>query len=334
LHVLADKPWIIEPEEFPKLQAALDTAAAKRVAAYDAMTQRFEITCLLARALVNDKEIFGACLPGSAAEPAVRMESVHYFLKEVAGVPMLRPAWFFDTRQQGEGLADVGTHLVDLVQWTLFPDQAIDYRRDLAMQSGSHWPTVLTLAQFQRVTGEKAFPASVQSALRDGALECFANNRVIYRLRGVFVQLDIRWDFEAAPGAKDSELAVFQGERARIEVRQGPEEKYVPEVFVLPNRAELKAPVLAALVRRVNALQQTTPGLAIEDLGERLRIILPARHRVGHEAHFELLARQFLEYVRDPGKLPAWEKPNMLAKYYVTTQGVKLARENTRKVKP
>jgi hypothetical protein len=30
---------------------------------------------------------------------------------------------------------------------------------------------------------------------------------------------------------------------------------------------------------------------------------------------------QFLEYLKSPGKMPAWERPNMLAKYYVTTIG-------------
>ena len=55
------------------------------------------------------------------------MESVHHLMKVVDGRPNIRPAWFFDTDEQGEGLNDIGTHLVDLVQWTLFPDQAIDY---------------------------------------------------------------------------------------------------------------------------------------------------------------------------------------------------------------
>ncbi len=38
------------------------------------------------------------------------------------------------------------------------------------------------------------------------------------------------------------------------------------------------------------------------------------------------MTRRFLQYVRDRGTLPAWERPNMLAKYYVTTEGVRLAR--------
>jgi len=50
----------------------------------------------------------------------VVIESVHHFFKEVSGKPLIRPAWFFDVRQQGEALPDVGTHLVDLVQWMCF----------------------------------------------------------------------------------------------------------------------------------------------------------------------------------------------------------------------
>jgi predicted dehydrogenase len=59
----------------------------------------------------------------------------------VAGNPNIRPAWFFDVAQQGEGVADVGTHLVDLIQWMLFPEQAIDYEKDVDVRLGRRWPT-------------------------------------------------------------------------------------------------------------------------------------------------------------------------------------------------
>ena len=328
LNVLADKPWIIEPEELPTLAATLDKADANGVVAYDAMTQRFEISCILPRELVNTPDVFGQPMTGSTDKPAVEMESVHYFLKEVAGAPLLRPAWYFDVRQQGEGLTDVGLHLVDLVQWTLFPDQAMDHRKDVAVLQGSHWPTVISLAQFQRVTGEKEFPACVAGAMRDGKLECFANNSATYRLRGVFVRLTIRWDYEAAPGLKDSELAIFRGTKSRIEVRQGREEGFVPQVYVVPNEPAVKAEVEAALTRKVALLQKTWPGIEVRADRERFQIVIPEALRIGHEAHFALLTRRFLDYVRDPKTLPAWEKPNMLAKYYVTTKGVGLARRN------
>ena len=60
-------------------------------------------------------------------EPAVTKVSVHHFSKIVSGSPLIRPAWFFDVRQQGEGIVDVTTHLVDLVQWECFPEQILDH---------------------------------------------------------------------------------------------------------------------------------------------------------------------------------------------------------------
>jgi predicted dehydrogenase len=329
LHVLADKPWIIEARDLPRLEASLQAAARHKVAAFDAMTQRFEVSCLVQRALVSTPEVFGAPLPGSLQDPAVHMESTHYLLKEVAGVASLRPAWFFDVRQQGEGLTDVGTHLVDQVQTILFPDQAIDYRRDIAMIQASRAPTVLSLQQFQRVTGESAFPQRLRGDLKAGQLHYMANNTVQYTIRGLHVRLDIRWEFEAPAGAKDAHRAVFRGDRSRVEIRQGLPESFVPEVCVVPNESRLAAPVGAALQRRVDDLQGAFPGLSIREEAGQFRVVIPARLRVGHEDHFSLLVGRFLQYVRDPSLLPAWEKTNMLAKYFVTTRGVEIARGST-----
>ena len=38
------------------------------------------------------------------------------------------------------------------------------------------------------------------------------------------------------------------------------------------------------------------------------------------------MTRLFLDYLKKPRSLPAWEKPNMLAKYLVTTAGVRAVR--------
>src|SRR5262249_113588 len=135
LHVLADKPWILKSTELPTLGTALEEADRRGVVAYDIMTERFEVTNSLHPALVNHPATFGTIVPGTVEEPGVYMESVHYLKKVVAGAPNIRPAWFFDTAEQGEGLNDVGTHLVDLVHWTLFPDQPIDYKADIRVLS-------------------------------------------------------------------------------------------------------------------------------------------------------------------------------------------------------
>jgi predicted dehydrogenase len=143
LHVLADKPWILKSADLPALDAALADADRKQVVAYDIMTERFEITTILQRALVNDPAVFGQPLKGSPDDPAVYIESVHHLMKTVSGAPNIRPVWFFDTEEQGEGLNDIGTHLVDLVQWTLFPDRPVDYRTDVKVVSAYRWPTVI-----------------------------------------------------------------------------------------------------------------------------------------------------------------------------------------------
>jgi hypothetical protein len=100
LNVLADKPWIISGTDLVRLEAVLDTAEAKGLIAYDIMTERYEITSILQRELVNHTDIFGSVVPGTLDEPGVFMESVHYLMKSVAGVPLRRPAWFFDTTQR------------------------------------------------------------------------------------------------------------------------------------------------------------------------------------------------------------------------------------------
>ena len=329
LNVLADKPWIIEAEDFPKLATTLDSADENGVIAYDGMTQRFEVSCQLPRELVNDEAVFGQLEVGSATKPAVEMESVHYLLKEVAGVPLLRPAWYFDITQQGEALADIGTHLVDLVQWTLFPEQAIDFKKDIQLTSASRWPTKISLAQFQRVTGEPNFPYYLKPSIPSGYLEYFANDTLTYQLRGVFVKLTVKWGYEAPAGSKDSELAIFRGSKSRVEFRQGKEENYLPMVYVIPTAPEFKAEVGAALKNKIAALQKNYPGVSLQSHGDEFQLMIPDALRIGHEAHFALLTRRFLDYVHHPKSLPAWEKPNMIAKYFTTTEGVKLARKSS-----
>jgi predicted dehydrogenase len=324
LNVLADKPWILKSGDLPKVTAALEAADAKGLIAYDIMTERFEVTSLLQRALVGDKSVFGGIVPGTAAEPGVYMESVHHLMKTVAGVASLRPAWFFDIKEQGEGLSDVGTHLVDLVQWTLFPEQMLDYRKDIHILDGKRWPTVLTRADFQRVTGAPEFPPYLAEHVNNGKLDYFCNNMVCYTLRGVAVKLDVLWRYEAPAGTGDTHFAVYRGTKSRIEVRQGKAENFRPELFVVPVPPAAKTELAAALKAKVEALQAQWPGVSLEDAGKEFKLSIPDSYRVGHEAHFSQVAKQYFAYLKDPKTLPAWEKPFMLAKYYVSTKGTEV----------
>jgi predicted dehydrogenase len=324
LNVLVDKPWIIRSADLPKLERALDQADSKRLVAYDIMTERFEITSILQRELVNDEDLFGKLETGSDSAPAITARSVHHLMKEVAGVPLRRPAWFFDIAETGEGLADVGTHVVDLVQWTAFRGQKLDYRTDVRILGARRWPTVIPQADFQRVTGEPEFPKYLAPHVKNVSLDYFCNNSVHYTVRGVHVNLDILWNWQAPAGTGDSYEATFRGSKARVEIRQGKAERYTPELYVVPKAGKL-AEVLAGLRKKIEALQASYPGVAVEDSTEDMHVVIPNRFRVGHEAHFAQVTNQFFDYLKAPATMPSWEKSNMLVKYFVTTKGVEAA---------
>jgi predicted dehydrogenase len=329
LNVLADKPWIISSADLPKLEAALKAAESKGLVGYDIMTERYEITSILQRELVNAPEVFGQQIEGTPEEPGIVGMSVHHIMKMVAGVPIRRSVWFFDVEEYGEGLADVGTHVVDLVQWTAFPDQPIDYRRDIRLLEGKHWPTVVTQEQFRQVTAEADFPRSVSEYVKNGRMDYYCNNSVLYTLKGIHTKLDILWNWEAPPGTGDAYEAAFRGTKARIEIRQGKAEKFIPELYVVPVGGA-RAEVVGGLKRKIAALQTAWPGVGIQERGGALHVVIPERFRVGHEAHFAQVTNRFFDYLKSPRSMPEWEKPNMLAKYYVSTKGTELGRERAR----
>ena len=326
LNVLADKPWIISSVELPNLERALEEAGRNGLIAYDIMTERYEITSIFLRELVNDREVFGTLVSGSESDPAVTAKSVHYLMKVVSDVPLRRPAWFFDVAETGEGLTDVGTHVVDLVQWIAFPDQALNYRSDVRISHGRHWPTVISQADFERVTGEATFPPFLNGRVKDGKLDYYCNNAVDYTLRGIHVRLEILWDWQATEAPGDTFETVFQGSKARVEIRQGKTESYLPEIYVVPNSGAVKAEVLAALKRKLTALDATYAGVGMRENADSVRLAIPDGFRVGHEAHFAQVTNRFFEYLKTPRTIPAWEKANMLVKYFITTMGVEAAR--------
>ena len=73
-------------------------------------------------------------------------------------------------------------------------------------------------------------------------------------------------------------------------------------------------------------LQTTYPGVGLARSGREWRVTVPDALRVGHDARFAQLTRRFLDHVEHRRSLPAWEKPNALAKYYVCTEGVAMSR--------
>jgi predicted dehydrogenase len=323
--VLADKPMAITPTDFNLLRKAFSHAADHKVLLYDIMTERHEITTMLQRELASMPDLFGTLQKGTPDQPAVVMESVHHFLKEVAGKPLIRPAWFYDVRQEGEAIPDVGTHLVDTVQWICFPDQALDWHKDVKVLSARRWPTQLTLEQFKRTTGVDHFPDYFQQDISpDGALQAYANGEVAYALRGVQVKLSALWRFEAPPGAADTLSTLLRGTRCDLLLRQGAEQNHRPALYVENKAGTTEAQFEQTVRAAVAKLNVTWPGLDLRPAGPAWEIIIPDKYRVGHEQHFAQVTEKFLRFLAE-GKMPDWEVPNMIAKYYTTTEAYRLS---------
>jgi hypothetical protein len=324
-NVLADKPWIINRKDFASLEAALNIAKEKHVAFYDGMTERFNVAYQIQRELMRDPDVFGQALTGTVSQPAVELKNLHSLVKFNDGKVIIRPPWFLDIHKQGEAIADVGTHLIDLEMWTLFPDQAINYRRDIEVLDATRSPIVLTLPQFERLTNVKAWPPFLQQSIRDNQLRYFCNNTASYTIRGIYTAISDRWEYESAGALSDSYLVLYRGTRATVRVRQSNLENYVSEIDVIPNDEEKAAAFTAALKSKLKSLSSVYPNLSFRKNGRSIRVMIPDDLRARGGSTFAQLVEQFLEYVRNPRSVPGWEQPNLLAKYYITATAVQIA---------
>jgi predicted dehydrogenase len=323
VNVLADKPMVIRPQDLPKLEAAFATAKTRGVLLYDIMTERFEITTILQRELSRHAALFGGLDRGSPDEPAITKISVHNFSKVVAGAQLKRPPWFFDPGQQGAGIVDVTTHLVDLVQWEAFPDEALK-PPDAKVLSAHRWATPITREQFSRVTGAADFPDYLSKYVKEGVLHAPANGEFTYTLKGVHAKVSVTWDYEAPPGAGDTHFSVMRGTRATLTIQQGREQGFRPMLYVTRAASVSPAEHEKALRAAIADIATRFPGIQVRAEGDQFVIVVPDRYHNGHEAHFTQVTENFLEYLRD-GKLPEWEVPNMLTKYATIMQAYELS---------
>ncbi|CCH54891.1 hypothetical protein BN8_04107 [Fibrisoma limi BUZ 3] len=323
-NVLADKPMVIDARNFDQLKDAFAAAAKKNVLLYDIMTERFEITTMLQREFSRLPTVFGTLEKGTPDNPAVTKESVHHFYKYVSGSVLQRPAWFMDVAQQGEGIVDVTTHLVDLVQWECFPNQVIDYKKDIRLNTARRWTTDMTRSQFQTITNQPTFPAYLKKdVVNDTLLKVYSNGEINYQLRGVHAKVSVTWAFKAPEGAGDTHYSIMRGTKANLIIRQGAEQQYKPTLYIEPvaENAALESSLTAAM----KTVQQQFPGVELKKLKTGWEVVIPEKYKEGHEAHFGRVTENYLSYLK-AGKLPEWEVPNMIAKYYTTTQALEMAK--------
>lgn len=325
INVLADKPMAIDNKDFEMLLKAFDVAGEKNLLLYDIMTERYEITTMLQKELSMLPAVFGTLETGSLEDPAVTKESVHHLFKYVSGRALVRPAWFLDDSQQGGGLVDVTTHLVDLIQWECFPGKPIDYTEDIELLTAKQWTTELSLAQFTNITKQESFPDYLSGHLVDDmTLGVRCNGEINYRLFGVHAKVSVKWAYQAPEGTGDTHYSIMRGTKSNLIIRQGAEENFIPTLYIEP--LETDESFGNILVSEFETVQEKYPGLELRKTGNGWMVSIPDEYRVGHEAHFAQVTQKYLDYLIK-GDMPEWEIPNMIAKYYTTTHALELSRQ-------
>ncbi|NCB68645.1 MAG: oxidoreductase [Bacteroidia bacterium] len=327
LNVLADKPMAINGKQFELLANAFEEANRNGVMLYDIMTERFDVLNEIERVIIHDKKLFGEMEQGSKEKPAVELESVHHFFKTVSGKTLIRSPWYYDVEQQGEGIVDVTTHLIDIVNWKCFPETVLSYQKDVEMVSATRFPTVLTQEQFFRSTQLNQFPPYLEKYVKDSKLNVYSNGTIQYKIKGINVAIRVVWNYEAPQGSGDTFSSTIKGTKALCQIVQDQKQGSVTQLYVSPAEGVNVSDFELHLANRVKDLQNAYPSLTMVKEGDRYRLDVPASMRDGHEEHFSKVAKQYFGFLQK-GSMPEWETSYMLTKYYITTSALEMAKKS------
>ena len=164
--------------------------------------------------------------------------------------------------------------------------------------------------------------------MNDSILQVYANGEINYKLRGIHAKVSVKWMFQAPEGTGDTHYSVMRGSKADLVIRQGAEQQYKPALYIEPVQGKSTA-FQEVLMEKLKTIQDKYPGVELKEESKGWEVIIPEKYKEGHEAHFARVTEKFLEYLTK-GNMPAWEVPNMIAKYYTTTAALELAKQNSR----
>jgi hypothetical protein len=214
---------------------------------------------------------------------------------------------------------------VDLVQWECFPEVILDYTKDVNIISAKRWTTDMSREQFIQVTALPEYPDYLKKDVRDDVLGVYSNGEINYTLKGVHARVVVIWNYMPPEGTGDTHYSIMRGTNANLIIRQGAEQDYKPTLYVEPvANADLSA-FEKILTANMTKIQAKFPGVNLKKLDAGWEVLVPQAYHNGHEAHFGQVTERFLQYLTD-GKLPDWEIPNMIAKYYTTTRALEVAK--------
>ena len=298
-YVLADKPWLVEPEDLADVRASLGGWPL----VMEIVTGRHDVAARLLKRLVDSREVFGDF---RTDEPAIELTSVHHLEKLVDGAPLRRPPWYFDVRVQGGGAVDITTHVVDQTQW-LLEDRGVAPTPRL--DSARQWATPVPLEAFRRITGETEFPPDLRPCVVGGVLDYFCNAELAYRIGDVAAHATVSWNLSTPAGGDDTSTTVVRGTHADVRLERTAHTGYRRRLLVEPNNDPDR--VKRGLIDVVAAV----PGVGVGPAdGGRYEVTIPPALDAGHESHFALTLDELLRLI-DERRWPAAQAERTLAKY-------------------
>jgi predicted dehydrogenase len=316
-NVFSDKPMVINKSGFNRLKDIYPIADKKGVLMFDMMTERYTLINIIQRLLMQDTLFFGRMQKGTSTHPAIMESSVHHFYRGGKGN---RPSWFFDVEEQGEGIVDVTTHLIDLTMWKSLPEQIIDYNKDIKVLSAEHWPVRITKNEFSAATSRTDIPESLKSYMKDSVLEVFSNGTIVYQIKGINAGVKVEWRAATPKDGNDLRSAYAEGTKATLLISQEYGQK-TPAFYAIKSDQVSDENFQSNLKKAITRLSSTYPGITLAEESGKTGIILPAELESKYDPTFKV----FLDYLvkRD---MPGWEVPNTLAKYYITTTALEMAK--------
>ena len=155
-------------------------------------------------------------------------------------------------------------------------------------------------------------------------LQVWSNGEINYTIKDIHSKVTVVWEYQTASGS-DAHYSLMRGSKANLIVRQGKEEGYKPVLYIEPVTNDTAfEKVLEQQFAKISA---RFPGVGLYKTAKGWSVKLPERLAEGHEAHFGRVMENFLDYLKNKN-MPAWEVPNMLAKYYTTTKALETALKN------
>src|SRR5205085_606698 len=116
-----------------------------------------------------------------------------------------------------------------------FPEQAIDFTKDIQVDSAKHWTTSISLNEFKTLTKLDSFPSYfTKTDKADTSLQVYCNGEINYSIRGVHAKTSVIWNYKAPEGTGDTQYSLMRGTRANLIIRQGADEQYKPTLYIEP----------------------------------------------------------------------------------------------------